>query len=182
MIGVEWQSSDASAPNYVSNNDYAIVTTDETHSDKTTRYKCVVSGTSITWTFEYAINDTYFMAAQLAALNSGITATGVSNMVTAVSVDTEDGEGHVIRIEGNTLMIPTATYWHAGVVKVSSPYGIFTDRDGVLRLNTMSDSQVAEQYADLSSYTGRPVVWSQMGVLLNALGYYSGSFTLEEGA
>ena len=50
-------------------NDYCIVRTDENHNNATTRYIYQVSQ----WEFQYIVNETPLTAAQVAAINSGIT-------------------------------------------------------------------------------------------------------------
>ena len=44
------------------------------------RYKAVVSGNTVNWVFEYTLNNSSFTADQWAAINSGITAQGVSQI------------------------------------------------------------------------------------------------------
>lgn len=51
------------------NNDYAIVTADETHNNEMSRYKF----NGVAWLYEYKVNDTPLTAVQLAAVNSGVT-------------------------------------------------------------------------------------------------------------
>lgn len=58
-------------------NDYAIVKADENYEDATTRY----SYQNEEWTYQYTINRTPLTQAQLDALNSGITANKVNDMV-----------------------------------------------------------------------------------------------------
>ncbi len=58
------------------NNDYAVVTEDETHSNQSWRYK--YNGTA--WSAEYKVNDTPLTQAQADALNSGITASDVTRL------------------------------------------------------------------------------------------------------
>lgn len=61
------------------NNDYAyVVTKDAAGLSKQSKYKYVAD--TDTWTFEYDINNTTFTAAQTAAINSGITDTGVAKI------------------------------------------------------------------------------------------------------
>jgi len=50
-------------------NDYALVTEDETHDDMTSRY--MYDGTQ--WVWQYTLNNTQFTQAQIDAINSGIT-------------------------------------------------------------------------------------------------------------
>lgn len=57
-------------------NDYCIVLKDETKDDATTRY--IYQNDN--WEFQYTINETALTSDQLAALNSGITAAGVSKL------------------------------------------------------------------------------------------------------
>ena len=68
-------------------NDYCIVLADEskqssTGVDPTTRYSCQGSQ----WEYQYTVNDTPLTAAQLAALNSGITST----LVTQIGINQSD--------------------------------------------------------------------------------------------
>lgn len=60
------------------NGDYAVVQADETHNNETWRYKY----NGVAWVAEYMINETAFTAAQLAAINSGITTTLVNQIGT----------------------------------------------------------------------------------------------------
>lgn len=60
------------------NGDYAVVQTDETHNNQTWRYKY----NGVAWVAEYMINESPMTAAQLAALNSGITSTLVTQIGT----------------------------------------------------------------------------------------------------
>lgn len=79
---VAWQTSDPSAENYVSNNDYAVVLDDETHSDEAWRYIYVLEegGSNNGWTAQYRINEAPLTQAQLDAINSGITADAVAQI------------------------------------------------------------------------------------------------------
>lgn len=62
-------------------NDYAIVSSDETHDNACTRY----SYTGSQWAFQYVVNDTPFTQAQLDAINSGITSSKVGNYDTHIA-------------------------------------------------------------------------------------------------
>lgn len=67
------------------NNNYLVVVADETQDGGTWRYKYVDDGTAYNknkWKSEYEINETPMTAAQLAALNSGITSTLVAQIGT----------------------------------------------------------------------------------------------------
>ena len=72
----------------VTNNDYAFVTgTDSEGNTYYDRYKATVSGPTVSWSLEYRLNNSSFTAAQWAAINSGITATDVSNLANKLNVD-----------------------------------------------------------------------------------------------
>lgn len=66
-----WQSEDPTQPYYVDNNDYCIVLSDETQHYECWRYGYMVGSG---WTAQYRINEAPMTAAQIAAINSGITA------------------------------------------------------------------------------------------------------------
>ena len=61
-----------------STNDYCFVRTDETHNNSSTRY----SYQKTQWEFQYIVNETPLTAAQLAAINSGITSDLVTQITT----------------------------------------------------------------------------------------------------
>lgn len=66
-----WQSEDPTQPYYVDNNDYCVVLSDETQHYECWRYGYVVGSG---WAAQYRINEAPMTAAQIAAINSGITA------------------------------------------------------------------------------------------------------------
>lgn len=84
LDAVQWQTADPSGANFVSNNDYAVVLDDETHSDECWRYLYVVSSGSGSWTAQYRINESPLTQAQQDALNSGVTAAVVAKANSAV--------------------------------------------------------------------------------------------------
>lgn len=79
LDAVQWQTTDPSAANYVTNNDYAVVEDDETQNDECWRY-VYVTGTG--WTAQYRINESPLTPAQIAAINSGITSVLVAQIGT----------------------------------------------------------------------------------------------------
>ena len=76
LLAVAWQTSDPSAANYVSNNDYAYVQDDESQNDEAWRYIYVLEtgGQNNGWQPQFRVNESPLTAAQVAALNSGATA------------------------------------------------------------------------------------------------------------
>lgn len=75
LLAAAWQTTDPGAAYYVTNNDYAVVQDDESQSDECWRY-VYVSGSG--WAAQYRINESPLTTAQLAALNSGATASNIS--------------------------------------------------------------------------------------------------------
>lgn len=76
LFAVAWQTTDPTAANYVSNNDYAYVADDESQNDEAWRYIYVLEtgGQNNGWQPQFRVNESPLTAAQLAALNSGATA------------------------------------------------------------------------------------------------------------
>lgn len=64
------------------NNDYAVVSADESNNNETWRYK--YNGTE--WTAEYRVNESALTVTQLNALNSGITSTILKDLQTKTSL------------------------------------------------------------------------------------------------
>lgn len=77
LLAVQWQTTNPSGANYVSNNDYAVVLDDESQNDECWRY-IYVTGTG--WTPQYRINESPLTQAQLDAINSGATAAIISSV------------------------------------------------------------------------------------------------------
>lgn len=68
-----WQSTNPSGAYYVTNNDYAVVNSDESHSGQVWRYKYTITALGGSWNAEYKVNDAPFTSDQIKAINSGIT-------------------------------------------------------------------------------------------------------------
>ncbi len=115
----------------VTNNDYAFVTgTDSDGNTYYDRYKATVSGSTVSWSLEYRLNNSSFTAAQWSAINSGITSALVTKIHTHSNKDVLDGitssdvanwnskqnsltAGDNITIDGNTIssnQVFVATY------------------------------------------------------------------------
>lgn len=86
----------------VTNNDYAYVEADETHDNEAWRYIYVL-GTG--WQAQFRVNETPFTAAQLAAINSGITDTQVAAIGsnTAAIVALDGSVGNKVNKTGDTM-------------------------------------------------------------------------------
>ena len=66
----------------ITNNDYAFVIITEDGNTYFDRYKARVNGSTVTWAFEYRLNNSSFTSTQWAAINSGITDTLVGKITT----------------------------------------------------------------------------------------------------
>ena len=76
----------------VTNNDYAFVTgIDSEGNTYYDRYKATVSGSTVTWSLEYRLNNSSFTAAQWSAINSGITSVLVAKIHEHSNKDVLDG-------------------------------------------------------------------------------------------
>ena len=86
------------------NNNYLVVKEDETQDGGTWRYKYIDDGTVYNknkWHVEYEVNETPLTAAQLAALNSGIT----SSLVTQISLNEATAQSLLRMLNGKQDII-----------------------------------------------------------------------------
>ena len=91
LVAVAWQTTDPTAANYVSNNDYAYVEDDETHNDEAWRYIYVLEegGQNNGWQAQYRINEAPLTQAQIDALNSGANTTNIGQIATNTTAITQ---------------------------------------------------------------------------------------------
>lgn len=131
---------DATGNHTPTTNDYLVVIADEQENGGTWRYKYTgvwsEQGKS-GWLAEYQVNETPLTAAQLAALNSGVTAQKVAditsnkNAITGLQTSKQDKltAGTGITIEGDTISAPGGDFLPLsggtlrGVLKVQSGQG-----------------------------------------------------------
>lgn len=132
-------------------NDYALVTEDETHDDKTSRF--MYDGTQ--WVWQYDLNNTTFTAEQIAAINSGITSALVTQIgtnesaITSLQNSKQDVIGDLSTIRsgasaGATAVQPTdvATASTVGLVK---PDGTTTTVNGEGTLSAVIPNNIWTQ-------------------------------------
>lgn len=88
LMSVLWQTSDPTAANYVTNNDYAYVADDESHNDEAWRYIYVLEdgGQNNGWKPQFKVNEAPMTVAQLAAINSGATAENIASIAGKVPI------------------------------------------------------------------------------------------------
>ena len=61
------------------------------------RYKATVSGSTVTWLYEYTLNNSSFTASQWATINSGLTSTSISDAIGTLDVSQAGGSGKYIQ-------------------------------------------------------------------------------------
>lgn len=126
-------------------NDYCIVQADETHDNSTTRY--IYQNNH--WEFQYVVNETALTSDQIAALNSGITSSGVTklngieagaqvNTVTGAKLGGANGTQATIT-DGN-IIVPIASSSAFGVFKPLTVYGTDVLGTGALTCTTRTQA------------------------------------------
>lgn len=153
------------------------------------RYKATVSGSTVTWNYEYTLNNSSFTAAQWAAINSGITqdlmdeylsptssaATAYTNRISAVESDKVDKTSTANRIYG-TNALGAQTTWQAGD-------NIELGTDGKINVVGVQQQmfEMPEATADLLGsivqYLGEDTIRYTHGVMYQCVPVY-GSFTV----
>lgn len=126
------------------NNDYAVVSADETHSGQTSRYK--YNGTS--WVYEYKVNDAPFSQSQMNAINSGIDSTKVAAFE-AYEDDKQDVISDLATIRSGAALGATAVQPVAGKGLFSGNYNDLTNKPTIPSIEGLA----TEQYVD-SAVTG----------------------------
>ena len=157
-------------------NDYCIVRVDETQDNATTRY----SYQNNQWEFQYVVNETPMTAAQVAAINSGITNILVAQITTNQNDITalQSGKQNVltaginITIDDNNVISASGgaqTYLHS--VKIS---GSVSSKKLVVYFNKLSGiSTAVTDLASLQALIGDDV--------LVASGYFVASIKINAG-
>ena len=111
LLAVAWQTTDPGAAYYVTNNDYAVVQDDESQSDECWRY-VYVAGTG--WAAQYRINESPLTTAQLAALNSGATATNIGSIADKIDKPSSPTIGDFLVYTSNGWGAVALSTWTAG--------------------------------------------------------------------
>lgn len=146
----------------LTNNDYALVESDEDHSNATTRY--MYDGAQ--WAFQYVVNNAPFNQAQLDAINSTITANKVTtydSLVSNVQADWNASSG-LAQILNKPSLATVATS------------GAYSDLSGTPSLATVATSG---SYSDLSGTPTIPTV-NNPTITITQGGVTKGSFSLNQ--
>lgn len=110
LLAVAWQTTNPAAANYVTNNDYAVVQDDESQNDECWRY-VYVAGSG--WAAQYRINESPLTTAQLAALNSGATASNISAIADKIDKPSSPATGAFLVWSGSAWVAQTLSTWQA---------------------------------------------------------------------
>lgn len=106
LNALPWQNTNPTGNYYCDNNDYVFLTTKKDGQVIAySRYKCVIAASTITWGYEYTLNNSSFTDEQWAAINSGITAEIVNSIpkIHNLSDGTVTGALNQLFDGGNTL-------------------------------------------------------------------------------
>lgn len=106
LNALPWQNTNPTGNYYCDNNDYVFLTTKKDGQVIAySRYKCVIAASTITWAYEYTLNNSSFTDEQWAAINSGITAEIVNSIpkIHNLSDGTVTGALNQLFDGGNTL-------------------------------------------------------------------------------
>lgn len=175
LNAVQWQTSNPDAPNFVSNNDYAVVLADESQDGGCWRYLYVIDGQTSGWEEQYEINESPMTQAQLDALNSGATAAKINSI--ADKLDKTTGgtiAGNVALYEpdnGASLYFPSQgkgrLYFGSGLLDAN-------DQTGTVTVNGQLVA-VASDLAGLASTTYvDTAIANAVGTINNALDNING--------
>ena len=137
----------------VTNNDYAFVTgTDSEGNTYYDRYKATVSGSTVTWSLEYRLNNSSFTAAQWAAINSGITATDVSNLANKMDKQTVGDASSPIYLNNGVAQEAAGVNSHINDSSIHLPSVLPISRGG-----TGADDRTEAEYNLLGSISDSEV-------------------------
>lgn len=141
LLAVNWQTTDPTAANYVTNNDWAVVLDDETQSNECWRYGYTV-GTG--WEAQFKINESPLSQAQMDALNSGITAA----ILAALQNKQEPIKSAAITLTAGGWQNNAQTVTVSGILadetkQLIQPVPSAASREAYLEANVMATAQAA---------------------------------------
>ena len=148
----------------VTNNDYAFVTgTDSDGNTYYDRYKATVSGSTVSWSLEYRLNNSSFTAAQWAAINSGITSVLVAkiheheNKAVLDAITSSDVANWNSKMDKQTVGSATEpVYLENGIAKVATNVATTGNLDTKLNVDgsNATNAGVTTMMKKVSSGTG----------------------------
>ena len=145
LDAVQWQTTDSSLENYVTNNDYAYIESDETHNNEAWRYIYVKDNTVSEWQPQFRVNESPFTQAQLDAINSGATAdliNSINSKLTQDDIVDETGDSSIKAISQRaaTLGINTVqSNLNTHILDKNNPHQVTKTQIGLGNVDNTSD-------------------------------------------
>ena len=145
LDAVQWQTTDSSLENYVTNNDYAYVEADETHNNEAWRYIYVKDNAVSEWQPQFRVNESPFTQAQLDAINSGATADLINSIGSKLTQDaivdsTGDSSIKAISQRAATLGINTVqSNLNTHILDKNNPHQVTKAQIGLGNVDNTSD-------------------------------------------
>ena len=145
LDAVQWQTTDSSLENYVTNNDYAYIEADETHNNEAWRYIYVKDNTVSEWQPQFRVNETPFTQAQLDAINSGATTDLINSIGSKLTQDaivdsTGDSSIKAISQRAATLGINTIqSNLNTHILDKNNPHQVTKAQIGLGNVDNTSD-------------------------------------------
>lgn len=145
LDAVQWQTTDSSLENYVTNNDYAYIESDETHNNEAWRYIYVKDNTVSEWQPQFRVNESPFTQAQLDAINSGATTDLINSINNKLTVDdivdeTGDSSTKAISQRAATLGINTVqNNLNTHILDKNNPHQVTKTQIGLGNVDNTSD-------------------------------------------
>ena len=145
LDAVQWQTTDSSLENYVTNNDYAYVEADETHNNEAWRYIYVKDNSVSEWRPQFRVNETPFTQAQLDAINSGATTDLINSINSKLTVndivdETGDSSTKAISQRAATLGINAVqTNLNTHISNTNNPHNVTKTQIGLGNVDNTSD-------------------------------------------
>ena len=145
LDAVQWQTTDSSLENYVTNNDYAYIEADETHNNEAWRYIYVKDNTVSEWQPQFRVNESPFTQAQLDAINSGATTDLINSIGSKLTQDaivdsTGDSSTKAISQRAATLGINTIqNNLNTHILDKNNPHQVTKAQIGLGNVDNTSD-------------------------------------------
>ena len=145
LDAVQWQTTDSSLENYVTNNDYAYIEADETHNNEAWRYIYVKDNTVSEWQPQFRVNESPFTQAQLDAINSGATSDLINSIDSKLTQDaivdnTGDSSIKAISQRAATLGINSVqSNLNTHILDKNNPHQVTKTQVGLSNVDNTSD-------------------------------------------
>lgn len=164
-----WQTEN---PGVATNNDYAYIQADETHQNEAWRYLFVQEGNQAgQWEPQFRVNEAPFTAAQVAAIDSGITSQLVADIPNKLDKDasvTNFDQAYIKGANGEELMEDISTGVDEGTIAKRGTGGTLAVGTPLKDSDATPKSFTDQNYAGLTknnSFTGKNSFSSAVSIL-----------------